>query len=538
MLNSFWWGNNEEASKGIKWMRWEKLCIHKGAGGRGFRDLHLFNIALLAKIGWRLISDPSALVCRILKEKYFPNTGFLDAVLGRNPSFTWTSIHAAEDLLRMGVRWKVGDGNNIRVWGSPWLNNDDDFYVRTPVIEGVEDLLVSDLLIPGTRLWDRQLLEQHFIQRDVDAILRTPRSPEGFNDQIIWAMDRKGAYTVKTGYRLTASLVANNDWIELGNWNALWNLKSLPKVKDCLWRICRNVLPNKDNLFSKKVVNDKWCIMCGKDIETSWHLFFSCDFAMKCWEVARLSDTIESNIRSVESLKDMILSLLSKSTAKIAHTVAILIWGIWKQRNMMLWEGRHDPPEKAVSLVITLQSEWERTCLSTVMTDKSLKCSAWHRPPVNALKVNIDAAFFSDTMSMGIEMVLRDANGTFVAARTLVLPGMVPADVGEAMGFVEALSWVKGMKLENVIVEGDARLVVDAIDSSERNCSSFGDYIELCKSILRSCPSYSISCVRRCANSIAHALARESRSFESPFCWVDLPSFVARLPADVCSCIL
>lgn len=47
--------------------------MRKEADGRDFRDLHLFNITLLAKIGWRLILDPDALVCRVLKARYFKN---------------------------------------------------------------------------------------------------------------------------------------------------------------------------------------------------------------------------------------------------------------------------------------------------------------------------------------------------------------------------------------------------------------------------------------------------------------------------------
>lgn len=57
-------------------MRWEKLCVSKVDGGRGFRDLHLFNVALLGKMAWRLIMEPEALVCRLLRAKYFPNADF------------------------------------------------------------------------------------------------------------------------------------------------------------------------------------------------------------------------------------------------------------------------------------------------------------------------------------------------------------------------------------------------------------------------------------------------------------------------------
>ena len=51
MLNSFWWGNGRDL-KGIRWMRWETLCVQKKKGGMGFRKLHEFNLALLGKQGY------------------------------------------------------------------------------------------------------------------------------------------------------------------------------------------------------------------------------------------------------------------------------------------------------------------------------------------------------------------------------------------------------------------------------------------------------------------------------------------------------
>ena len=39
-------------------------------GGLGFRDLHLFNLAMLARQGWRLIQDPDSLCGQILRAKY------------------------------------------------------------------------------------------------------------------------------------------------------------------------------------------------------------------------------------------------------------------------------------------------------------------------------------------------------------------------------------------------------------------------------------------------------------------------------------
>ena len=50
MTNSFWWGSKRHGGgSGINWMKWERLCKPKDFGGIGFKQLHLFNIAMLGK---------------------------------------------------------------------------------------------------------------------------------------------------------------------------------------------------------------------------------------------------------------------------------------------------------------------------------------------------------------------------------------------------------------------------------------------------------------------------------------------------------
>ena len=47
-ISQFWWGDDDE-HKWIHWQEWWKMCVPKGKGGMWFRDLHSFNLAMLAK---------------------------------------------------------------------------------------------------------------------------------------------------------------------------------------------------------------------------------------------------------------------------------------------------------------------------------------------------------------------------------------------------------------------------------------------------------------------------------------------------------
>ena len=94
MVHKFWWGLTNERNK-MAWLSWDKMCLPKDEGGLGFRDLKAFNLALLAKQGWRLQTNITLLVHKVFKAQYFPEGDFLSAKLDNHPFYTWRSIMAA-----------------------------------------------------------------------------------------------------------------------------------------------------------------------------------------------------------------------------------------------------------------------------------------------------------------------------------------------------------------------------------------------------------------------------------------------------------
>ena len=101
MCARFWWGQVGNERK-IHWLSWDKLARPKIEGGMGFKDLHHFNIAMLAKQGWRLMQNQDSLLFHCLKARYFPRSHFLEATDSPNSSYTWKSIMAAKYILQRG----------------------------------------------------------------------------------------------------------------------------------------------------------------------------------------------------------------------------------------------------------------------------------------------------------------------------------------------------------------------------------------------------------------------------------------------------
>ena len=91
-------------TKKIHWMSWERLCKHKDAGGMGFRCFRDFNVEMLGKQAWRLITMPDNLVIQMYRACYFPEASFFDAKIGHNLSFIWRNIWETRHLIMAGIR--------------------------------------------------------------------------------------------------------------------------------------------------------------------------------------------------------------------------------------------------------------------------------------------------------------------------------------------------------------------------------------------------------------------------------------------------
>ena len=111
------WGHNSSKRK-IHWIVKEKLCQSKFHGSLGFRELEVLNLVILAKQVWRLMHLEHSLVFKVLKTKYSPSCGILDADVGTIPGSAWRSLCQPRWVVEKGSRWLVGDEWSLNIWNS------------------------------------------------------------------------------------------------------------------------------------------------------------------------------------------------------------------------------------------------------------------------------------------------------------------------------------------------------------------------------------------------------------------------------------
>ncbi|XP_050207646.1 uncharacterized mitochondrial protein AtMg00310-like [Mercurialis annua] len=86
LVRQFWWGQKTHERK-LAWISWQKMSHQKWEGGLGFKDIAVFNQALLAKQFWRIMNNPTCLLYKLYQGRYFPNSTILHGQLRGRPSW-------------------------------------------------------------------------------------------------------------------------------------------------------------------------------------------------------------------------------------------------------------------------------------------------------------------------------------------------------------------------------------------------------------------------------------------------------------------
>ena len=144
----------------------------------------------------------NSLVYRVLKAKYFPTCDFIHASIGNNPSYTWRSLISAQSLVIEGLRQRVNNGANIKVWQDKWLPQGFTYNVTSPRLFLSVDTRVAGLIDSNTAKWKNEVLDSLFLPYEADLIKSIPLSATLPEDKLFWAVTNNGIFIVGSAYKL------------------------------------------------------------------------------------------------------------------------------------------------------------------------------------------------------------------------------------------------------------------------------------------------------------------------------------------------
>jgi len=103
-------------------------------------------------------------------------------------------------------------------------------------------------------------------------------------DKIIWKAEKNGNYSIHSAYRICVIEIADSSHLHIPRkGSSIWKLKVPPKIRNFVWRVCRDCFPTRVRLLSRGIHCPNVCVMCGTNYEDNIHVLLECPGAMQAW---------------------------------------------------------------------------------------------------------------------------------------------------------------------------------------------------------------------------------------------------------------
>ena len=182
------------------------------------------------------------------------------------------------------------------------------------------------------------MINSFFLPHDVESILAIPLSSTSPVDQKVRSATANGVFSICSAYRIShrqltkfevgECLSINTRMISL--WKLVWHLRCLNKIKNFIWRACKDILPTKTKLKDCKIPVEVECDICG-EVETAGHVFWSYELTAMVWQMANLKSP--GPTASSLNFLDLFWCVKEAKPSQDLETFATLAWSLWNNRN-------------------------------------------------------------------------------------------------------------------------------------------------------------------------------------------------------------
>ena len=333
-IRGFVWGDTSE-KKRVHPVAWECVTKPKDAGGLGLRSMRQANAAFLAKLGWRVLTEPQTLWSRVLRSKYCEGRCDLDMfTLKADSSNAWRGIVENINIVQQGINAAVGNGKKTFFWHHRWATNDPLLKHASPEPpKWLQDVTVSEM-------WDRttgwkfdlfaDYLAPEFLQRIMAYELV---EDENADDEYFWNGSPSGTFTIKSALKI----LRNDEEMDEGqskNWQVIWKAPVPQRVRFFLWLVFHGRVMTNAARFLRGLTEDPRCYVCGYVEENIDHILRRCPATTVVWR--SLGWDGEGSFIN-EDFKGWLTRNLSLKACKKGEewprAFAMTCWWLWKWRN-------------------------------------------------------------------------------------------------------------------------------------------------------------------------------------------------------------
>ncbi|XP_048596367.1 uncharacterized protein LOC125578115 [Brassica napus] len=202
----------------------------------------------------------------------------------------WKNICVPKDKGDLGFR-DIEDFNQGLLAKQAWKLHNEPNSLLMRVYRGRYYSASSFLeceLIGDDGKWKIDTLEELFPPNEVQRIKQIILG--NMDDKEIWAFNKAGDYSVKSGCSLLRKLAENageegmvHDQAMIELKKQIWRMRTIPKIRTFVWRAASGALAVAERLTAHGMPVEMTCMLCHQGIETIEHVLFQCTKAQELW---------------------------------------------------------------------------------------------------------------------------------------------------------------------------------------------------------------------------------------------------------------
>ncbi|XP_062080982.1 uncharacterized protein LOC133785782 [Humulus lupulus] len=453
-LRSFWWGDTTNKRR-MHTLSWGKLCMPKLSGGLGFRTSKTTNEAFMAKRAWEILVGKQGIWHDLIWAKYLKEVSILSYMPKQNDSRLWKGIMRSVSLLKKGLGRRIGNGNSTSIWYDNWLPTTP--HRPVPLMDASYGVSWVSQFIEN-KMWNVAKLSQWFAKEDMERITKINIPMEDKEDNWIWLHDPIGNFSIRSAF--TMPFVGQSQGAE---WKCIWKSKIHTRLKHLWWKIVADALPTSVRLAQLMDVRTSCCLFCGEAEETSFHLFWKCNWIAKLWFAnlygLRTEQTGIENWRDWFSFFDCHHNMPAPlGFEEFFIQASFLVDIIWRERNAIA----HGSTPTSFIVLCTRYSgrlaEWNMDSCSPKESQPR-----WFPPPLNWLCFSSDVAISENGTTL--VAVCRDSSDSIITIITEVVQEMDPTRA-EALALLLVARSAVQQASTPYIFQSDCKTVVDVFQKN------------------------------------------------------------------------
>jgi hypothetical protein len=184
--------------------------------------MHDFNLALIAKLGWKLLSKTDCLWVNQLQRKYIKYGDFLSSPAPSTASWLWKGIQKIKPIISARACLRVSRLSSSPIWTSNWVPTIPSFKPKPkfPLNRNFPSLQIMDLINIGSLSWKSSSIHALFDSTLANEILKLRISTDP-STQFIWTPSTSGHFSISSVYSLITASSTSSSSVSSPFWKSI-----------------------------------------------------------------------------------------------------------------------------------------------------------------------------------------------------------------------------------------------------------------------------------------------------------------------------